>query len=268
MARLVLIGACWIAMSSLQASSATETKQQMTSEVAQLQDRVKLLTKHVMMQQFYLDSISQTDGDSGITMIKPPLDSRRRSSKSKRHPHSDVTPPVHSHPEKKGVLGLADLSVVLNGVHFRMGHTDYTLRSRAHKQQSFDDIRLPHVPPEVTKLTNVEDQIVEMAKWFKAWRNQDRTKRDYRNYFKPVLCYLEGSWQLYSSKQLKKKFHTKSIATVIEQVITVLLLILRRYADQYSGVQNTTKTPSLLIFFKSAFKNTLGCLYCTFIYLY
>lgn len=29
---------------------------------------------------------------------------------------------------------------------------------------------------------------------FKAWKDQDYSKRDYRKYFKPVLCYLEGAW--------------------------------------------------------------------------
>ena len=33
-----------------------------------------------------------------------------------------------------------------------------------------------------------------MREWFKAWRDQDYTLRDYRKYFKPILCYLEGAW--------------------------------------------------------------------------
>ena len=33
-----------------------------------------------------------------------------------------------------------------------------------------------------------------MREWFKAWRDQDHSTRDYRKYFKPVLCYLEGAW--------------------------------------------------------------------------
>ena len=33
-----------------------------------------------------------------------------------------------------------------------------------------------------------------MREWFKAWKSQDYSVRDYRKYFKPVLCYLEGSW--------------------------------------------------------------------------
>ena len=33
-----------------------------------------------------------------------------------------------------------------------------------------------------------------MREWFKAWKSQDHSVRDYRKYFKPVLCYLEGTW--------------------------------------------------------------------------
>ena len=33
-----------------------------------------------------------------------------------------------------------------------------------------------------------------MREWFKAWKSQNHTIRDYRKYFRPVLCYLEGAW--------------------------------------------------------------------------
>ena len=33
-----------------------------------------------------------------------------------------------------------------------------------------------------------------MREWFKAFHDQDYSVRDYRKYFKPVLCYMECSW--------------------------------------------------------------------------
>ena len=33
-----------------------------------------------------------------------------------------------------------------------------------------------------------------MSVWFKAWKSQNHTIRDYRKYFRPVLCLLEGAW--------------------------------------------------------------------------
>lgn len=35
-----------------------------------------------------------------------------------------------------------------------------------------------------------------MQEWFKAWDKQDFSERDYRDYFKPVLCYLVGAWTI------------------------------------------------------------------------
>ena len=37
-------------------------------------------------------------------------------------------------------------------------------------------------------------QINEMREWFKAWKEGDNSERDYRQYFRPLLCYLEGAW--------------------------------------------------------------------------
>ena len=33
-----------------------------------------------------------------------------------------------------------------------------------------------------------------MREYFKAWRDQDPSHRDYRPYFRATLCYLEGAW--------------------------------------------------------------------------
>jgi len=46
----------------------------------------------------------------------------------------------------------------------------------------------------VLERDTLEGQVDEMKKWFKAWKDQDDSKRNYKNYFKPLLCYLEGFW--------------------------------------------------------------------------
>lgn len=51
----------------------------------------------------------------------------------------------------------------------------------------------------------VDEQIVEMRQWFKAFRDQDHSVRDYRKHFKPVLCYLEGGWT-HSTKKIEEPF--------------------------------------------------------------
>ena len=47
-------------------------------------------------------------------------------------------------------------------------------------------------------------QSAELREYFKAWRDGDHKHRDYRPYFKPVLCYLEGAWTL--DKHLEEPF--------------------------------------------------------------
>nr|KAG5685460.1 hypothetical protein BaRGS_002768 [Batillaria attramentaria] len=94
-------------------------------------------------------------------------------------------------------MGLGEMSVVLNGVEFRTRHNDYPMRmpSRwSRNYHSVDDIPYPPVPPEVTRLKDVNDQIREMREFFRAWKEQNVTHRDYRPYFKAALCYMEGAW--------------------------------------------------------------------------
>ena len=67
------------------------------------------------------------------------------------------------------------------------------------------DIPFPAVPPEVLHFRKVHEQATELRKWFKAWKDQDHSVRDYRKYFKPVLCYLEGSW-IHSGEKIEDSF--------------------------------------------------------------
>ena len=45
-----------------------------------------------------------------------------------------------------------------------------------------------------THLFSVQLQISEMREYFKAFKTQNITHRDYTPYFRPVLCYMEGAW--------------------------------------------------------------------------
>ncbi len=45
-----------------------------------------------------------------------------------------------------------------------------------------------------------------MREWFKAWEHQDHSTRDYRKYFKPVLCYLEGAWTHANQDSIEEPF--------------------------------------------------------------
>ena len=57
-----------------------------------------------------------------------------------------------------------------------------------------EDVPLSNVPQRVLQLETVEKQVAEMQEFFRAFARQDHTIRDYRPYFKPILCYMEGAW--------------------------------------------------------------------------
>lgn len=58
----------------------------------------------------------------------------------------------------------------------------------------------------MTNFIYFQGQVAEMVEWFKAFNKQDGSKRDYTKYFKPVLCYLEGTWTL--DKELVEPFES------------------------------------------------------------
>ncbi|KAK3786864.1 hypothetical protein RRG08_030911 [Elysia crispata] len=51
------------------------------------------------------------------------------------------------------------------------------------------------------------DQIQDMREYFRAFKDQNTKHHDYRPFFKPVLCYLEGAWTL-STKNLDEPFQS------------------------------------------------------------
>ena len=66
--------------------------------------------------------------------------------------------------------------------------------SSSNVMHAVEDIPLPKVPQEVLQLETVDEQVAEMQEWFRAFADQDHSIRDYRPYFKPNLCYMEGAW--------------------------------------------------------------------------
>ena len=98
---------------------------------------------------------------------------------------------------------------MLNGIEFRTRHNDYLLNS-PHKTSSdyheVEEIPYPEVPPSVLEKTSVEDQIEEMKAYFKAWKEQDTSVRDYRPYFKPLLSYMEGAWTFPDGEDIEEPY--------------------------------------------------------------
>ena len=111
---------------------------------------------------------------------------------------------IHNHANNKFTVGMGEFAAVLNGVQFNTRHNDYSLEKAdptltvEQYQSSWPPkstpISLPEVPPSVLAKSSVPDQVTEMREYFRAYKLQDPTIRDYRPFFKAKLCYLEGTW--------------------------------------------------------------------------
>ena len=104
---------------------------------------------------------------------------------------------VHEHANYDRTVGLGEFIAVMNGVEFRTRHNDYKLRMPSRTTKNYgemEDLPFPEVPPSVKSKKTVEEQIIEMRKYFEAFHKQNKTIRNYEPYFKPAMCYLEGGW--------------------------------------------------------------------------
>ena len=134
-------------------------------------------------------------GNSGIKQTRT-LDGGTRPYMSQSHTGKSVAS-IHDHASNIRTVGMGEIVAVLNGVEFRTRHNDYQLAMPSRfstDYQTIEDVPFPEVPPQVLEKSGIKEQIVEMQQWFKAWKEQNSTVRDYRQYFKPILCYLEGYW--------------------------------------------------------------------------
>ena len=160
-----------------------------------MQTTLEALGRQVMLQQFFSETRVRTEGQSGIKTV------RQRNTGLKNYfinTHSGYSAAaIHDHANNDRTVGMGEVTAVLNGVEFKTRHNDYRLympHRTSKTMNAYERIPFPDVPPEVTNKATVDEQVEEMREWFKAFREQDHTVRDYRKYFKPVLCYLEGSW--------------------------------------------------------------------------
>lgn len=154
------------------------------------------LSRQVMLQQLFVEERIRSEGHSGVKQVRHSREGTRNYY-SDTHGNSGRLMAIHEHANNIRTVGLGEFIGVLNGVEFRTRHNDYRLYMASKTSKDYhatEEIPFPKVPPQVKSKLTVDKQIVEMREWFKAWKSQDYTVRDYRKYFKPVLCYLEGAW--------------------------------------------------------------------------
>ncbi|XP_067943091.1 uncharacterized protein [Watersipora subatra] len=106
---------------------------------------------------------------------------------------------IHNHANNIRTIGMGELGVVMNGVPFRTRHNDYRL-SQAHSNSTefgaTEPVEFPAVPPSVLAQPTIDGQIAEMREYFVAWKTQNPNHRDYKEYFQPVLTYMQGMWTI------------------------------------------------------------------------
>ena len=163
--------------------------------VQKLEELVSHLGRQMMLQEFANEESNRYSGDSGIKQTRTNFGGNRPYMSPSHTGKSAGS--IHDHANNVRTVGMGQFAAVLNGVEFRTRHNDYALKmpsTSSGKYQEMEDIPYPEVPPAVKNMVKIDDQIKEMREWFRAWRDQDTSVRDYRPYFKPVLCYMEGFW--------------------------------------------------------------------------
>ncbi|GFN88720.1 hypothetical protein PoB_001522600 [Plakobranchus ocellatus] len=179
--------------------------QDFEEKLAQMKTGLEKLTRQVMLQQFASEQRVRTDGQSGVKAVRSSFHGPMNYYSSS-HLNSRYIA-MHDHADFENTMGMGVVNVVINGVEFVTRHNDYMLVKQSSTSREFhatEPIQHPVVPPSVLALDSVDDQVEEMRTYFKAFAQQNTTLRDYRPYFKPILCYMEGAWTL--DKNIEEPF--------------------------------------------------------------
>ncbi|OWF50598.1 uncharacterized protein LOC110450222 [Mizuhopecten yessoensis] len=174
-----------------------------------LKGTVQTLARQLMLQQLFVEERIRSDGDSGVKQI-------RVANKGTRSYFADTITQrsalaIHDHSNYDRTVGMGELIAVLNGVEFRTRHNDYKLRMPSRHSKTYnalEDLPFPDVPPSVRNKHTVVEQIKEMREYFRAFKEQNpQIRSDYKNFFKPAMCYLEGGWTT-NTESLEEPFHS------------------------------------------------------------
>jgi len=184
-----------------------KTIDELTKTVKKLEQNLGQVTRQLMLQQYAAEEKIRTDGYSGIKQV--------RTSKGGMKTYFSDThtgrgfAACHNHANNERTVGMGEFVAVLNGVEFRTRHNDYSLsmpHRTSDKFHEMEKIPFPPVPPSVLNKKDVNDQIEEMREYFKAWKNSDLKHRNYTSYFKPAVCYLEGTWTMQNGDKIDEPF--------------------------------------------------------------
>jgi len=214
----------------------------LVQRVKELESTLSQLSRQVMLQQFYLEEKIRSDGSSGIKAVRTTFDGTRNFYEPSHVGNRFCA--IHEHSNYDNTVGMGEMLLTMNGVEFKTRHNDYKIRmpSKTQTYNAMDDIPFTPVPPTVLKKTTVQEQIKEMKEYFRAFQQQDSSIRDYKPYFKPVLCYVEGAWTT-NTKTVQEPF--KSDRHAIDASNWFELMEKVRYSA-HTGSKSVNENYSLL----------------------
>ena len=170
---------------------------------------VKTLSRQLMMSQLFVEERIRSDGASGIKQIRIQQVGTQSYYADGFTGYSVAS--IHDHANNVRTVGMGEVIAVLNGVEFRTRHNDFRLMMPSVDHTTYgltQDIPFPAVPQAVLDKENFDDAVAEMREWFKAWQAQDDSQRQYHDYFKPVLCYLEGAWTNAGQQTMEEPYYS------------------------------------------------------------
>lgn len=163
----------------------------------------------LMHAQWAAEETARQAGGSGITKARV-----YQGGSQPYHTGSYTTPAMassHNHANGYRTVGLGEFAAIVNGVSFRTRHNDYSLKMPSTTSDAYhatEDVPRPEVPPSVLAKGTPQEQIYEMREYFKAFKEQNVSHRDYRQYFRPTLCYLETAWERLTGDELVEPFES------------------------------------------------------------
>ncbi|XP_074660714.1 uncharacterized protein LOC141913152 [Tubulanus polymorphus] len=219
-----MISTCWscavvlVVMTAAAHSAAPEKDKKQTvgesldARLKHIEQSMSHISRQLMLQQMFVEERIRSDGKSGIKQL-------RLTRQGTKTYHSTTysgkrAAAMHDHSNLINTVGMGEFVAVLNGVEFRTRHNDYKLVKPASiapgmnrtAYNQVEAITFPDVPKTVTEKDTIEEQIQEMREYFKAFSQQNETHRNYKDYFKPLLCFLEGGWTVSDGGAIEESF--------------------------------------------------------------
>ena len=173
-----------------------------SATVQKLKGTVAAIGRLLISMEVRIAQRTRSEGHSGVSLVRS---TRGGSDAYHTAAYTEGGAAAgHNHANTHHTIGMGEFQAVLNGVLFTTRHNDFSLleandtMSVAEYTNNWPPKSKPiepaPVPTSVLNAGSVSNQVAEMKEYFRAFKTQNVTHRDYRPYFRPILCYLEGAF--------------------------------------------------------------------------